>query len=545
MPDTGTAQTPTGGPLLASRWFWALVLAVLTFAVWSPLLGNQFTFDDVVVVVLNDRLRTWRMAWEVFFHPYNWAANPGTVGALGTYRPFELVSYVVDYKLFGLDAFGYHLTRLVLHVSVQLLVFVFLCRWLRHVRIAFAVAAIAALHPACAEAMKAPSDLFVALFGLGAMCLASSWFQDRRIRRAIPIGLLFLAALMAKESGLIYVLASLAFVEVERRRTEPRPPLSSLAPVAGAAALALAAYTVIRLNALGAQSVPQHGSLPRLLDAAAGVCYFATQAFFVPLNRAPAILDFTGPRPDRVIWYLVLALLGVVLAVLIRRRRTVEAVGLSWWLISLAPSAAVTLTPGVWPGLNRWLYLGAPGLLLAIVGILRPRLEGRAPKFAWAGLCVVMTVLAVRAGRIWRNDVTLFSAMVEESPDHFWSYRRLGWALYYRAQFSRAIPVLEKGAELAPADERDSCYGLLAAAIAGTGDCDAAVSLYRAHLPTPMMDLGHFLYVVGSCYERKGDVNRALDLVRACGTRDQRCPEAAERLTLPGGQAGAHLAIPL
>jgi tetratricopeptide (TPR) repeat protein len=274
--------------------------------------------------------------------------------------------------------------------------------------------------------------------------------------------------------------------------------------------------------------------LPRLIDAAVGVWYFATQAFFVPINRTPAILDFTRPQPDRALWYAVLACNCVVLAWLIRRRRSVETVGFLWWLVSLIPSAAVTLTPGVWPGLNRWLYAGTPGLLLTISGVLIPRLRGRAPAIAWGGLCVLLTVLSVRAGRVFKNDVALFSAMVSETPDHFWSYRRLGWALYYRARFSEAIPVLQKGAELAPDDERDSCYGLQAAAMAGAGDCDGAVRLYRAHLPTPMMDVGHFLTVVGACYERLGNVARALDLFRACGTQDARCRAAVERLTRAG-----------
>jgi hypothetical protein len=507
------------------RWSWALLLALITFAVWAPLLSNEFTLDDVIVVLHNDRLRTWRVAAEVWVHPYNWAANPGVVGSLGTYRPFELVSYVLDYKLFGLAPFGYHLTRLLLHVGVEVLVFLFLCRWVRDVRVAFAAGLIAALHPACAEAMKAPSDLFVAGFGMAAIVLASTYFARPR---PLSLAVLFLATLAAKETGIVYVLAALAFAELDRRRRQPSPVSSSLLPVAGAAGAAIAAYAAIRVHALAGQAVPQHGSLARLIDAAAGVWYFATQAFFVPLYRAPAILDFAQPRADRLLWYAVLAGNLVVLGLLLRGRRWLEAVGFSWWLLSLIPPAAATLTPGVWPGLNRWLYAGTPGLLLTLMAIPLP-LGERSRSAAWASLCLLLAVLAVRAGRVWKDDVTLFGAMVAESPDHFWSYRRLGWALYYRARFAEAVPVLARGAELAPADERDSCFGMQAAALAGTGDCDGAVGLYRAHLPTPMMGVGHFLDVAAACYARRGDHQRALELWRACGTMDRRCPEAAEK----------------
>jgi hypothetical protein len=507
----------------SSRALLAIVLAILTFVVWGPLLANEFTLDDVIVVVLNDRLRSWPIAAQVFVHPYNWAANPGVVGALGTYRPFELCSYVLDYQLFGLHPFGYHLTRLLLHVGVQVLAFLFFCRWTTSVRVAFGVALIGALHPACAEAMKAPSDLFAALFGMAAILVASRWSQRPR---PIALALLLLATLCSKESGIVYVLVAVAFALLDGRRHGKA--------LAAAALAAVVAYAAIRLHALAGQSVPQHGSLPRLLDAAAGVWYFATRAFFVPLHRAPAILDFTRPRGDRVLWYLLVAANALVLGALVRRRRWLEAVGFSWWLLSLIPSAAVTLTPGVWPGLNRWLYAGTPGLLLTLTGFL-PR-ASRVRTVGWAALGALLVVLAVRAGRVWRDDVALFSAMADEYPDHFWSYRRLGWALYYRGRFAEAIPPLTRGAELAPPDERDSCYGLLAGALAGTGDCDGAVRLYRAHLPTPMMDVGHFLYVAGACYQRRGDVGRAVELWRACGSKDPRCAPAAAH---PGALAPA------
>jgi hypothetical protein len=322
--------------------------------------------------------------------------------------------------------------------------------------------------------------------------------------------------------------------------------VSSLAPLAVAAALAVLAYAIIRVRALGTQSLPSDASLSRAFDAVVGVWYFATQAFFVPINRAPAILDFANTaQSSRPLWYVLLVCNGLVLAVLVQRRRWLEAIGFSWWLVSLMPSAAATLTPGVWPGLNRWLYAGTPGLLLALTGTLLPKLKGRAPQLAWAGLVVLFTILCVRASQVWMNDVTLFSAMAIESPDHFWPHRRLGWALYYRGRFADAIPVLQRAAELAPDDERDSCFGLLAASMAGAGDCLGAAEVYRAHRPTPMMDVGHFQLVEGACWERAGNVGNALRMYGACGARDPRCPEALDRLTRQGSAPASAPFLPL
>jgi len=524
---------------LTSRRRLAVILCLVTLAVWSPVFGNDFAFDDVIDIVVNARIRNWSTAWQAFLHPFNWGTN--FQGHLQTYRPLVLVSHVVTYHLWGLHPFGHHVLRVLLHVAVELLAFLLLCRWLTNVRLAFAFALVCAIHPACVEAIHSPSgDLYLALFGLAALLLSSA--EHPRPWHAIPIGALLLLSMLAKEGGVLYVLLAVAFAELSRRRAEPVRPLSSLWPVVCAAVAAVAVYAGMRHHALGAQTLPSNAGAGRLADAVTGVWFFATQAFVIPLARAPAILDFAAtPQIDRIGWYGLAACNLIVVGVLVQRRRWLEAIGFLWWLISLAPSAAVMLTEGAWPGLYRWLYMGMPGLLLAIAGALSPKLPTRRPRLvvtAWALVCVAFACLSIRATRAWRNDVTLFSAMAIESPEHFWGYRRLGWALYYRARFADAIPVLQRAAELAPADERDSCIGLWAASLAGIDDCDGAVKLYIAHAPTPMMSADHFAYVAGACFERQGRIDRALQLYRACGAAEPRCPAAVERLTHPGSSVG-------
>jgi hypothetical protein len=520
----------------STRWFPALTLGLACIAVWWPTLTNDFAFDDVINVLQNDRIRHWNTAWQAFAHSYNWSVNIESASHLETYRPLETVSHVLDYQLWGLRPFGHHLSRLLVHISVHVFFFLLLCRWLKRIDLAFAFALLAALHPAASETIHHPSgDLFLALFGLAALLFATR--EQPRPWQAIPIGLFLLGAILSKESGVLYAPLVLVFAWLAHRQTQPMRPLSRLWPVLGACLFAVAAYATLRLNALGMDAVPVNATLGQLVEAITGVWYFATQAFFVPIDRAPAILDFAvTPPTDRVLWYLLAAGNGVLLLVLVRRRRWIATVGFVWWLASLAPSATVTLAPAAWPGLYRWLYMGAPGLLLAIADLVARSRQGRRwrlLKVSWAVVCVLLAALSIRATHVWKNDLTLFSAMVLESPDHFWGYRRLGWALYYRGRFAEAIPVLQRAAELAPPDERDSCYGLLAGAMEGADDCDGGLTLYRAHRPTPMMAPDHFVLVAGACYERKGSFARALQLFHACADKDPRCRSGAERLEQP------------
>ena len=62
-------------------------------------------------------------------------------------------------------------------------------------------------------------------------------------------------------------------------------------------------------------------------------------------------------------------------------------------------------------------------------------------------------------------------------------------------------------------------------------DCTGALALYRAHVPTAMMDPDHFALVEAACWERKGELARALPIYHACGGKEPRCRAAEERLT--------------
>ena len=119
--------------LWSTRWFPTLTLALACVAVWWPTLANGFAFDDVINVALNERIRHLATAWQAFSHPYEWVVSLSSTAHLETYRPLEAVGHVLDYQLWGLRPFGHYLTRLGVHVGVQLLIFVLLRRWLGRV----------------------------------------------------------------------------------------------------------------------------------------------------------------------------------------------------------------------------------------------------------------------------------------------------------------------------------------------------------------------------------------------------------------------------
>jgi len=103
------------------RWLLALLLVLIVLAVYLPLLRNGFVYDSEEQV-LNDS----------FIHtPANWpdVLSFRVLGrdVLDFNRPVNLASLMIDSFFWRKDPFGYHLTNLLLHLGVCLLLFFFLC----------------------------------------------------------------------------------------------------------------------------------------------------------------------------------------------------------------------------------------------------------------------------------------------------------------------------------------------------------------------------------------------------------------------------------
>ena len=155
---------------MRSRWSAAipLAVAVAAFLCFLPALSGGFlTYDDQAL--LTDNAAFLRGAWR----DPRWLL---TTAILNVHQPLAWLSYGIDYALFGLDPFCFHLTSLLLH-ALNAVVFYFLAlRLFPRVspdsdRFAAAAAALAfCLHPLRAECVawvaerrELLSDLFFLL----------------------------------------------------------------------------------------------------------------------------------------------------------------------------------------------------------------------------------------------------------------------------------------------------------------------------------------------------------------------------------------------
>src|SRR5262245_58471669 len=112
----GTASAPIGASrytpaVKAYKRAWVVlpIVATVTFAIYAPSLGSAFVrWDDEQNFLENASYRGLgpsNLAW-MFTHFH-----------LGHYQPLAWVTLGLDFVIWGMNPFGYHLTNVILHAA--------------------------------------------------------------------------------------------------------------------------------------------------------------------------------------------------------------------------------------------------------------------------------------------------------------------------------------------------------------------------------------------------------------------------------------------
>lgn len=519
--------------VLARPALWIFAAAVLLYL---PAVQFGFVWDDQNNLETDSRLREWRALWMVFIKPAMWSAGFDT-DAMPTYRPLALGSFVTDFKLFGPKPWGFHLTSIVLHGLTMVAVFFALRRWLT-VGAAFGIALFCAVHPfgvPAAAWINGRSELFALGFGAAALALVPA--ERGQWARLLGVALCVAGAALGKETGaafaiLVVAAAALPPLDDPGRRLRWRPD------VLAAAAAGLLLWFAMRAVALAdAVSLAQERDPMRALLAVGPTVFRGLQSVLAPLDRAPVMLHawLNGlSEPEALAYNAAAAALLLVGIWLFKARRWYVAFGLAWWF---GTQAAVPLLALVdWPGHYRWLYLGLPGLALAVYAAWIRTLGARAQRAILLAAVVVASVLTTRALPAWKSNGQLWAEVVHQHPEHPLAYLGVASELLRFGRDAEAEDMAAKSAERGQSDWL--VYSVWATSLARQDRCDEAMSRFRLFKDEPMRGQMHTIYEVGQCYhrvERPGPARRAFEF---CAAEFEPCEKALEIMTAPAAPSG-------
>ncbi|MGD0277968.1 MAG: tetratricopeptide repeat protein [Smithella sp.] len=491
-----------------------IILAVVTLAVyWQVNQYGYVNFDDHVYVLENIHIQS-----GITFDGFRWAFS---TKFFGLWNPLVWLSFMFDYQLHGLNAGGYHLTNLILHILSALLLFWLFNRMTGAVWRSAFVAAFFALHPLHVESVAWISerkDVLSAFFWMLTLCLYVYYTEKPVIKRYLPVLFSFVLALLskpmvvtlpfvmilldywplnrlqsreiaAKEPENISVAANKGKKKNKENKVALKKNISSAdsrkLPETGIAGIIplwqlwekipfLILSTILVIITLyipedQKTSLKALSLSSRLANAPVAFVTYLAKTFM------PSDMAYYYPFSDQLpVWHVFGAALVIIVisaAVIVTAKRLPYLfVGWLWYATTILPVIGIIQVSLVMPYsmADRYHYLPSIGLAVMLAwGIpLLINSEDIRKKILFPASIAALSIMAVLTWRqcgYWRDSASLFSHALQVTKDNYLAHNSLGSALFKNGKIEEAMYHYNEAIRLNPdgADfynNRGICY---------------------------------------------------------------------------------------
>lgn len=432
--------------MLATSWVSACLFLLGTAAVFGAGLGNEFVWDDFIVIQQDQALRSLASLPKLLVLPY---LNPQA----GLYRPLAPITWCLNFVFGGESPWSFHVVNLLLHALNAWLVFMLVkrlgaerwCAWWAGVWFL-----ILPIHTEAVAPIVGRSELLAAAWSLSTLLLLLRSARALAVSgwQCLGIGAAFLLALLSKEHALLVAPLYLWWVLAQARTGgrslgwavwEVRRQLLWLG-------FALGLYGALRLIALGpfaaagdtAVTIVENplAFLPmvqRYLTAAAIVSLYALKSLWPAslssdygYDQIPAATSVLDPRVliglGILGWLAWMTVRPLIRPVSGRMLWHAAAAFLLWFFL---PVSNFFILTGTNMG-ERLMYLPSVGLCL-MLAMLTVRVTSRRTAHgslrAAAGWLAVLGLVgfygwrSAARTREWRSEQTLLASAERASPN--------------------------------------------------------------------------------------------------------------------------------
>jgi tetratricopeptide (TPR) repeat protein len=508
-----------------------LVLILATSAVYWHVTGHDF-------VLLDDRLYVYENS-----HVQNGLTSDSIIWAFTTTHagfkiPLTWLSLMLDFELYGLDAGGYHLTNLLLHIANVLLLFFILKLMTGALWRSGFVAALFALHPLHVESVAwvtERKDVLSILFWLLTMWAYLGYVERPGMRRYLLMIVSFTLGLMAKPMlvTLPFVLLLLDYWPLGRFQvgqsadapeSSVQAPIKSGQPMSSVLSLvwektplfALAAVSsvVTFLAQKSAEALVHFETWPITIRIANGLVSYVKYLGKMIWPRSLAVF-YPHPGHSLPIWKAagagVLLLCISILVLRGARRYPYLVVGWLWYIGTLVPVIGFVQS-GLQAMADRFTYIPLIGLYIIIawgVPEIVPRWPHRKLYLATLSTTLFLFLMALTWKQVqyWKNSISLFEHTLEVTSNNWLVNIDLGTELYREGRTDDAIKHYLEALRIKP--DNAEAHNNLGIALDREGRTDDAIKHYLEALRI-RPDYAKAHDNLGNAFVRKGRTDDAI-----------------------------------
>lgn len=495
-----------------------LVLTIVTFAVYWQV--NQFdfvNFDDHHYIKHNIHVQS-----GMTIDSIHWAFS---TKYFGLWNPLVWLSFMFDYQIFGLNAAGYHINNLILHILSALLLFWLFNRMTNRIWESAFVATLFALHPLHVESVAWISerkDVLSAFFWILTLCLYAYYTEKPCIKRYLLVLLAFIPALLSKPMvvTLPVIMILLDYWPLKRFEThksnvwlwqlKEKTPFFILSIIL----IIITLYSPSSVDIPDNPDIKQFSHLSRMTNAPVAFVTYLEKTFwphnmtiFYPVSEQISLWQFWGAS---------LLILMISIAIIIKiKHRPYLFVGWFWFTISIAPVIGIIQISLSAPYIiaDRYHYLPSIGIAIMLawgVPSLFKNQNIRQKVLFTLGIIflALMGFLSWRQCGYWRNSIELWNHALQVTTNNRLAYNNRGAVYDELGQYELAIKDYNEVIKLQPGNfqaynSRGNMYSKLNNYQSAIVDYDEAIRLKP--------DFADAYYNRGTVYNNNGNYQLALE----------------------------------
>jgi len=438
------------------------IFLVLGLLIYANSFQNQLFWDDDDNIVKNVYIKSWKFLPNYFTE--NLIAGAGLHS--NYWRPLLLFSFSLDYKIWGLNPFGYHLTNTLFHIFNAFLIFYFLNLIFKNHKISFLTALIFLLHPLQTEAVSYVSgrgDPLSIFFILLAFIFYIFAKENGKGKCLILSSLFFILGLLTKESVIFFPGLALFYEILSREKFKTilirTSPLFLIAFI----------YLILRLTILNfGQTLNLYGeenifakTIHYRIFTFLKILLIYYSLYFAPIHlhmeRTTEILT-TFFHPAVILSSIILIFIIFLSIYFLKKNNKIFAFGFGLFFISLFPFSNI---PVPISGLlyEHWLYFPLVGISLILAYLFYflfseflPKLKFR--KIFQAGLLLILSLflifLSIRTilrNFYWKDPITFYNQTLKYSETAR-VHNNLAMAYDEKGEYEKAISHYKRAIEI-------------------------------------------------------------------------------------------------
>ncbi len=428
---------------LSEKKYIYILIFVFSFLIYGNSLNNKYALDDAIVITQNDFVKKGFsgigeiLSTELFTGFFGVKKN---LVDGGRYRPLSLITFAIEYELFGENPFIGHLLNILFYALSGMVLYLVILNlfkgkfknewdflipvfatilWLFH-----------PLHTEVVANIKGRDEIFSLLGSLGSLLLILKFLNTRKVYLLISALFVFFLALLSKEMTITYLLIIPLSIYFFTKYKFKEILFSTALLLIPTAVFLLLRQGIMGEPAVTGASIPQelmnHSFLGTTLSEQYATIFYTLLLYlkllFVPFPMTfdyyPYHIQITQFSNPWVIISVLIHLSLAFIAVMGIKKKTIISFGIFYYAITFSIVSNILFPIGTFMS-ERFMYMPSIGWALIVVfGIMKLILFlKKKNEVAWASGFVVLflipfAVLTINRNKAWANDYTLFTTDV-------------------------------------------------------------------------------------------------------------------------------------